>query len=171
VIAVFGLRIDGRKTKPATIAFAGRIPRNSDKLLDENCVQAVNDRAVRRKYQMRCVRYLALLAAAVLTLPVAMLAQDAYQHNVLISDSVLVNGVHLNPGTYKLEWNQAGPQVQVTFVRHGKQVATVPATLKKNDKQITQDDFQTSESSSNQEILNEIDFGRQNEALVFSNHT
>jgi hypothetical protein len=54
--------------------------------------------------------------------------------------------------------------VQVTFLRGGKAVATVPGTLKTNDSEVTQDAIQT-DSANN--TLNEIDFRRDKEALVF----
>jgi hypothetical protein len=52
----------------------------------------------------------------------------------------------------------------VTFLHNGKAVATVPGTLKTNDSQITADAVQT-DSANN--TLNEIDFRRDKEALVF----
>ena len=74
---------------------------------------------------------------------------------------------HLKAGEYKVEWNGSGPNVQVAFFEHGKQVATTPATLKTNDKQVTQDDFEINTTASNVNVLREIDFGRQEQALVF----
>jgi hypothetical protein len=51
--------------------------------------------------------------------------------------------------------------------RPGKQVATTPATLKTNDKQVTQADFAMRTTASNVKVLREIDFGHQKEALIF----
>jgi hypothetical protein len=61
-------------------------------------------------------------------------------------------------------WQGTGPAVQVTFLRSGKTVATVPGTLKTNDSQVTQDAILTDSSN---KTLSEIDFGRDKEALVF----
>jgi hypothetical protein len=52
----------------------------------------------------------------------------------------------------------------VNFVRDGKTVATVPATLKTNDAKVTQDDVVTDK---NTKTLQEIDFSRNKESLVF----
>jgi hypothetical protein len=77
---------------------------------------------------------------------------------------VQVGGTQLQPGHYKVEWQGTGPAVQVTFLRNGKTVATVPGTLKTNDEHVIQDEVVT--NSENKE-LNEIDFRRNKEALVF----
>jgi len=91
-------------------------------------------------------------------------AKDNNRHSVEIPDSVQVGGTQLKPGNYKVEWQGTGPDIQVTFLQNGKTVATVPATLKTNDAQVTQDQIVT-DSASN--TLSEIDFRRDKEALVF----
>jgi hypothetical protein len=58
--------------------------------------------------------------------------------------------------------------VQVNFVRNGETVASVPATLKTNDSQVTQSDVVTRRTASNQNTLMEIDFAHQKEALMFA---
>ena len=40
-----------------------------------------------------------------------------------------VNGTTLSPGEYKVEWDGAGPQVQVNILQGKKVIATVPAKL------------------------------------------
>jgi len=70
-------------------------------------------------------------------------------------------------GNYRVEWNQPGPHVQVAFLRHGKTVATAPATLKTNDEQVTEDDVVTRTTASHGRVLEEIDLGHQKDALLF----
>jgi hypothetical protein len=82
------------------------------------------------------------------------------------SDAVQVGNTQLQPGNYKVEWQGTGPDVQVTFLQNGKAVATVPGTLKTNDAQVSQDAIVTDSATANRK-LNEIDFGRNKEALVF----
>ena len=43
-----------------------------------------------------------------------------------------VAAAELKPGDYKVEWEGAGPQVEVRFLQEGKVVATAPATLETN---------------------------------------
>jgi hypothetical protein len=70
----------------------------------------------------------------------------------------------LEPGNYKVTWQGAGPDIQVTFLLDGKTVATVPATLKTNDSQVTQDEIVTNSANN---TLTEIDFRRDKQAVVF----
>lgn len=108
------------------------------------------------------------LLSMLLLLPLAAFARDNNQRSVQIPSSVVVAGHQLNPGKYKVEWQQNGPRVTVNFVKNGKTVASAPATLKTNDSQVTQDDVMTRTTASNQNRLMEIDFSHQKEALVFA---
>ncbi len=113
---------------------------------------------------MKLPHYVAFLSILAVLAPLSAFAREKNQHSVDIPDAVQVGGKQLEAGSYKVEWQGAGPEVQVTFLRNGKAVATVPGTLKTNDSQVTQDAIQT-DSAKN--TLNEIDFRRDKEALVF----
>jgi len=113
---------------------------------------------------MKYLRYLTFLSILAVLSPVGVFARDNKQHSVDIPDPVQVGGVQLEPGKYKVKWQGAGPDIQVTFLRDGKTVATIPATLKTNDVQVTQDDIVTDLPT---KTLTEIDFHRDREALVF----
>jgi len=113
---------------------------------------------------MKHLRYQALLSTVAVLSPLSLFARDKNEHSVDIPDAVQVGGTQLEPGNYKVKWQGAGPDIQVTFLRDGKHVATVPATLKTNDVQVTQDDIVTDSAN---KTLTEIDFHRDKEALVF----
>ena len=113
------------------------------------------------------IKYTALLSMLALLSTVSALAGDKNQHSVEISESVQVGNTQLKPGSYKVEWEGNGPEIQVAFVRDGKTVATVPGTLKTNDSQVTQDDIVTDTTSANTKTLKEINFSRDKESLVF----
>jgi hypothetical protein len=115
---------------------------------------------------MKSVKYLALLSTLALLFSLSAFARDKNQHSVDIPDAVQVGSTQLQPGTYKVEWQGAGPSVQVNFLLHGKTVATVPGTLKTNNGPVVQNAIQTDLTSSNTKTLTEIDIGR--EELVFS---
>jgi hypothetical protein len=125
-------------------------------------LQFLKEEIVKTKY----FQYLAVLPTLALLFPVGALARSN-AHSVQIFDVVLIGTTHLKPGNYKVEWQGAGPAVQVSFHQNGKTVATVPATLKANDDQVTQDAIMTEATSADRSELKEIDFGRQKEALVF----
>jgi len=109
----------------------------------------------------------ALFSMLLLLLPGSVLAADNTSRTVNIPTAVVVQGQHLRAGHYKVEWRGTGPRVEVNFMRNGKTIATVPAMLHTNDTQARQDDIETRQSASNQNVLQEIDFEHQKEALTF----
>jgi hypothetical protein len=113
---------------------------------------------------MKHVKYLALLSIFAVLCSLSVFARNKSQQSVDIPDTVQVGGAQLKPGNYKMEWQGTGPDIQVAFLRDGKTVVTVPATLKTNDDQVTQDDIVT---GSENNTLQEIDFRRGKEAVVF----
>ena len=113
---------------------------------------------------MKHLRYLALLSIFAMLSSFGAFARNKNQQSVDIPDTVQVGGTQLKPGNYKMEWQGTGPDIQVTFLRDGKTVVTVPATLKTNDDQVTQNDIVT---DSENNTLREIDFRRGKEAVVF----
>jgi hypothetical protein len=125
-------------------------------------LQFLKEKIVKTKY----FQYLAVLSTLALLFPLGALARNN-AHSIQISDAVQIGSTQLKPGNYKVEWEGAGPAVEVSFQKNGKTVATVPATLKTNDDQVTQDAIMTEATSADTSTLKEIDFGRQREALVF----
>lgn len=115
---------------------------------------------------MKYGKYLALLSTLTLLSTLCAFARDKNRHSVDITDPVKIGATQLSPGNYKVEWQEAGPSVQVKFLQGGKTVATAPATLKMNDAQVTQDDV-VIQTVADQKVLREIDFAHQKEALVF----
>jgi hypothetical protein len=113
---------------------------------------------------MKNLRYLALLSIFAMLSSLGVFARNKNQQSVDIPDTVQVGGTQLKPGNYKMEWQGTGPDIQVTFLRDGKTVVTVPAMLKTNDDQVTQDEIVT---GSGNNTLEEIDFRHGKEAVVF----
>jgi len=117
---------------------------------------------------MKHLNLLTLLSTITLLFPLSALARDKNQHSVNIGDTVRVGSTQLKAGSYKIEWEGIGPTVQVRFLRDGKTLATAPATLQTNAKQVTQNDVVVDRTSANTNALKEIDFSHQKEALVFA---
>jgi hypothetical protein len=88
-------------------------------------------------------------------------------HSVESFDVLQIGNTKLKPGNYKVEWQGTGPAVQVSFEQNGKNVITVPGTLKTNDDRVTQDAIVTEATGARTPTLKEIDLGHQKEALVF----
>jgi len=74
-------------------------------------------------------RFIPILTLLVFVFPLTLLAAGKNSQSVNIAEEVRVANTQLKPGDYKLEWSGSGPDVQVTFLRNNKAVATVPATL------------------------------------------
>jgi hypothetical protein len=129
---------------------------------EESIQKLIKEEIMKAKY----LRHLVVLST--LTLPLAVSAQDN-KHSVDITDAVQIGSTQLTPGTYKLEWQGTGPVIQVSFQYRGKSVVTVPATLKTNDDQVTQNEIVTEAATAggSTRVLKEIDFGHQKQALVF----
>jgi hypothetical protein len=56
-------------------------------------------------------------------------AKETNKTTLQLSDDVTVDGRALNPGTYTVEWDGSGPNVQVTLLQRKDTVTTFPARL------------------------------------------
>jgi hypothetical protein len=115
---------------------------------------------------MKYLQCLIGLSTLTLLFPIGALARDN-AHSVEIPAVVQIGSAQLKPGSYKVEWQGTGPEVQVSFQLKGKTVLTVPGTLKTNDDQVTRDAIMTDTTSAGTSMLKEIDFAHQKAALVF----
>jgi hypothetical protein len=73
-----------------------------------------------------------LVFSAALILASTTLASTAFASNkasLELSNSVMVNGTTLKAGDYKVEWEGAGPNVEVSILQGKKVIAKVPAQL------------------------------------------
>jgi hypothetical protein len=113
------------------------------------------------------LQFAAILLGSALLFPISALARDN-AHSIEFTDMVKIGSTQLKPGSYKVEWQGTGSAVQVSFLRNGKTVATVPGTLKMNDNQVREDSVLTETTSADSSVLQEIDFGHEKEALVFN---
>ncbi len=68
-----------------------------------------------------------LTSSLVLTQRVA--AKDKESEHITFSEPIMVAGTLLKADIYRVVWEGSGPQVQVSFMKGSKTVATAPATL------------------------------------------
>ena len=80
------------------------------------------------------MRKLNLLFAALVVLPVALLAASENSATVKFDEPVTVGASTLKAGTYNVSWTEPGPDAKVTFSQGKKDFAVVPASVaaKKN---------------------------------------
>ena len=116
---------------------------------------------------MKYAKYLAPVFLSLL-LTVGAFAADKNQGKITVSQTISLNGAQLAPGSYKVQWDGSGPDVQVRFVRDGKDVVTAPAKLVTKEKPAPYDSVIVKSSGAGTNSLEEIDFRNQKLALTFS---
>lgn len=107
---------------------------------------------------------LTFLAGALL-LSVGTLAGEANKATLRLQEKVTVEGKQLTPGTYRLEWDGAGPDVRVNIVRGKETVATVPAHVVEQQARNAQDAYGTNEEADGSRSLTSIYVGGKNFSL------
>src|ERR1700719_3962993 len=78
---------------------------------------------------MKSSRKIVGLLGASLLLALSAKAGTENKGTLHLFDNVSVQGKQLSAGTYKIEWNGEGPEVQVNIVDGRDTVATVPARV------------------------------------------
>jgi hypothetical protein len=115
----------------------------------------------------RCSKYLVLLAALVLMVPLSSFARSKNERKVTLPDAMQVGSTQLKAGTYKVEWQGNGSSLHVSFLDNGKTIATTQGKMVEKNKRTPFDAFVTS-TAGNAKKLMEIDFGGTRDALVLS---
>ena len=88
-----------------------------------------------------------------------------------VSDPVTVNGKQIAPGDYKVQWEGAGPNVELNILSGKSVVATVPARMIDLDRSPDRDSAVTSINSDGRKSLNEIRFSGKKYALAIGSET
>src|SRR5574337_1010312 len=113
-------------------------------------------------------RFVTLVCGTALTL---MLTGAAFAGTVsktlTFSDPVQVNGTTLQPGDYKVTFDDNAPTTQLTLKKGKKEVATAQAQVKPADRTIHTTSLQFSGEGISR-TLQQIQFGGSNQALVLS---
>ena len=104
-----------------------------------------------------------LFALFLLALPAALFAAKNSKE-ITLDKTTKVGSTELQPGTYRVEWNGTGPQVQVNFSQDKKNVATTTAKLV-NARSPYESAVQVQTDGNNAAVLQEIDF--KNLQLIF----
>jgi len=116
---------------------------------------------------MQCGKFLTLFAAIVMLVPLSAWAREKNEGTLQLFDVVEIGSTQLQPGTYKVEWNGNGPEVQVNVLQGKKTVATTSAKLQTSDRPAPQDAV-TVASNGQEKQVTEIDFGNRKEALLLN---
>jgi hypothetical protein len=121
---------------------------------------------------MNFVKYLMLSAAFTLLLSAIGFAQTTDHGTLQLDQAAEIGSTQLQPGTYKVEWNGTGSDVQVNILKHNKTVVSTTAQLKTNDKAASQDAVVMAPAANNssEKQIAEIDFSKHKEALIFNSN-
>jgi hypothetical protein len=92
---------------------------------------------------MKASRLSGALFAAVLLCAVSAFADNTVKKSLQINETVTVGTVQLAPGSYRVEWNEPGPNVEVKIMQKGETVATVPAHMVQENTSNEQDGYGT----------------------------
>jgi hypothetical protein len=120
---------------------------------------------------MKFSKSLALIFATAMLLSVMAFAKDkGNEAKVDVPEAVQVGSTTLQPGTYKVQWNGTGDNVQVNFLMHNKTVATAQASLAENQTASPYTDVVTEKGANNQKQLVEIDFSNSKQVLKLNSN-
>lgn len=113
-------------------------------------------------------RFATLICGTALTL---MLTGAAFAGTVsktlTFTDPVQINGTTLQPGDYKVTFDDNAPTTQVTFKQGKKEVATAQAQVKPAERKVNATSVEFNSEGSTRK-LQQIQFGGSTQALVIS---
>ncbi len=115
---------------------------------------------------VRFLKYLLVMAALALLVPVSIFARTRNERNVEFHDAVKVGSALLKAGDYKVEWEGPASSLRVNFLQDGKTVATAEGKMVQKKTPSPYDDVVTT-AVQNTNRLEEIDFSGKTQALVF----
>jgi hypothetical protein len=90
----------------------------------------------------------------------------ANKGSVQLMDPVTVSGTQLPAGDYSVKWDGNGPNVEVSFLKGNKVVATTPARLIDLSQKPNNDSAVLTSNSDGSKSLTEIHFGGKKYALA-----
>jgi hypothetical protein len=76
---------------------------------------------------MKASNVFTLLIGSALLLSASAFAGNTNKKSLHLTDSVTIEGKQLKPGTYTVEWDGSGPNVEVNIVKGSKTLATAAA--------------------------------------------
>jgi hypothetical protein len=93
------------------------------------------------------------LAAAMLLAASAFAGSSVHKGSIALGDAVQINGKQIPAGEYMLAWEGDGPNVNVRFLREGKEVASTPATVTQLDEKASQNAAELKGAGETRELI------------------
>lgn len=120
------------------------------------------------------VMQLSMICKKLLPAFALLLATTAFAANkasLELTDPVTVNGHKLAAGQYQLQWDGAGPSVDLNILSRGKVVATVPARLVEQAKADRDDRYRMVKNDDGTVSLTEIHFSGKKYSLALGDES
>lgn len=92
------------------------------------------------------------LAAALLLAATAFAGSNSHKGPIALGDTVQINGKQVPAGDYTLMWDGDGPNVNVRFLRDGKEIASTTATVTQLDTKALQNQADVKKSGDSNEL-------------------
>jgi hypothetical protein len=92
---------------------------------------------------MKALRLSGALFAVALLCSIPTFADNTVKKSLQMNETITVGAVQLAPGSYRVEWNEPGPNVEVKIMQNGETVATVPAHMVQENTSNEQDGYGT----------------------------
>ena len=117
---------------------------------------------------MKAVARLTSLATLAVALTTVTFAASKNQGSFTLFDTARVGSTDLRAGDYKAQWQEeAGGAVKIEILQNGKTVATAEGKLKDLPSPAPYSAVVTKSVSDNAKEIDEIDFNKRTQALVF----
>ena len=130
-------------------------------------VQLLSREEKKERYMKMSRLSFAVLGAALLFATGAF-AQEDNKGKLTISEAVTVDGKQLPPGDYKLQWQGAGPNVELKILKGKETVATVPARIVSEPNKSSVNSYGTTKQQDGTRALSAINFGGKNYGLAIA---
>jgi hypothetical protein len=116
---------------------------------------------------MKLGKYFALTFAIAVLLPLVALAADKNQGTISLGSPAQIGSQQIQAGDYKVEWEGAGPSVQVRILRGSKVVATSPANLVEQPAPPPRNQVLLTVQDNGTRAVQQIDIAKRKVSLVF----
>jgi hypothetical protein len=116
---------------------------------------------------MKSHRYTTAVLLAASFLSATAFAKDKVDAKFSLTYAAQFGNTEFAPGTYKVQWEGTGDNVQVNALQHGKIVATASAKLVESAKPADSSEV-TYGTVGEKKTVHEIDFSKSKESLIFN---
>ncbi|HKN37413.1 MAG TPA: hypothetical protein VJX16_29575 [Terriglobales bacterium] len=101
----------------------------------------------------------------------AFAGSETHKASMQVFDAVQVNGSQLAAGQYQVQWEGAGPNVELSIKQGNKVVATAPARLLTLNDKTSNDAVVTNKNTDGSRSVSEIRFAGKKFALTLGNES